>query len=642
MATYILPVLHAIGIWWLLTGLILYIDGLPARTFKWSMLVCTVAFVACLYGLWTSAADHTVSGAYAAFTYGLLVWSYQDITFYLGFVTGPRKQACEPGCRGWRHFGHALGASLYHEISIIVTLVVVVALTWGQPNQVALWTYLVLWWMHESARLNVFLGVRNVSEEFLPDHMEFLKSFLNNSKSINLLFPVSVTVSTVALVLMVMAILDPATSEIEAVGLTFVAAIMALAILEHWFLVLPLPAMAMWNWSLRSRTPHPAVTEVEIIAGFLGAGKTTVLRHRLEHARNPAGSVALVNDCAAVSPDGQVHATPEGDQLDLPGGAVCLDLRDDLAHQVKEVIAARMPDHIFIEPNGLADLGLLVRVLNRADIRPSLKAVHLTVVIDASAFMGDYARLPEFLKAQVQARGQAEVTPAGTPVPLFIVNKADLVSPVELATVTNTLRTLNPSARIVPAVHGVAEGAVAPALSDAANDDGTDAARPVPSGLAPALAPSPAAAGGAGSGGGGASMHHHHHYHHHHYHGAAPEAVASGLAPGDGAAETLVLDLRPADPATDAGLDPEDLRDVLEAIAGGRFGAVERLRGTARANGAWVEFAVADGQASVTPCTTPEGPARVVAVGHALDGVRLRQAFDGGAVMAAVASDALP
>ena len=49
--------------------------------------------------------------------------------------------------------------------------------------------------MHLSARLNVFLGVRNVSEEFVPAHMEVLKSFLTR-KPMNLLFPVSVTAAT--------------------------------------------------------------------------------------------------------------------------------------------------------------------------------------------------------------------------------------------------------------------------------------------------------------------------------------------------------------------------------------------------------------------------------------------------------------
>ena len=38
---------------------------------------------------------------------------------------------------------------------------------------------MVLWWMHQSAKLNVFFGVRNLNEEFLPEHLEFLKSFLH-------------------------------------------------------------------------------------------------------------------------------------------------------------------------------------------------------------------------------------------------------------------------------------------------------------------------------------------------------------------------------------------------------------------------------------------------------------------------------
>ena len=67
---------------------------------------------------------------------------------------------------------------------------------WDSQNHVGLWTYLLLWMMHLSARLNVFLGVRNVSEEFVPARMEVLKSFLTR-KPMNLLFPVSVTAATV-------------------------------------------------------------------------------------------------------------------------------------------------------------------------------------------------------------------------------------------------------------------------------------------------------------------------------------------------------------------------------------------------------------------------------------------------------------
>ncbi|MBB4284382.1 putative photosynthetic complex assembly protein PuhE [Roseospira goensis] len=635
MADYALPILHAVFVWWFSTGVILYLDGLPTRTFKWSMLGATAIFGVALYGLYTNAGDATVSGAYAAFTYGLLAWGWQEISFYMGYVTGPRARPCGADCRGWRHFWHALETSLYHEISIVVTLAVIVALTWGEPNQVGLWTFVTLWWMHESARLNVFLGVRNVNEEFLPDHMEFLKSFLNNSRPINLLFPVSVTISTIVTVLVAQAALAPAATAFEVVGYTFVATMMALAILEHWFLVLPLPGAALWNWSLRSRTPQAPAVDVEIVAGFLGAGKTTVLRRRLAAAGPDLRCVALAHDCAALAPPGvPVTQTASGARVERPDGQLCLGLRDDLAHQLKEVIASERPDRIVIEPNGIADISVLMRVLNRADIKPSIKAVRLTVVIDAGAFMADYARLPEFLKAQVQTHGRAEDPKADAPPPVFIINKADQVAAADLATVTHTLRALNPSARIVTAIHGVPEGAAAPPASERAA-----AAR---DGATPGEPPAPGAVGAPGVVGAAGSVHHthHHHHHHHHYHGPVPAGAATGGGPqpgtraADGGGEVIVLDLRAWSADLTGRLDPEGLRAVLDDVARGTYGEVDRLRGVARSGDGWMRFEVADGRTSLTdggPADAAE--ARVVAVGRALDGVGLRQAFEGCAAL---------
>ena len=50
---------------------------------------------------------------------GVLAWGWQELSLYTGFVTGPRKQFCPAGCTGWRHFGHALGVNLWHEIAIV-------------------------------------------------------------------------------------------------------------------------------------------------------------------------------------------------------------------------------------------------------------------------------------------------------------------------------------------------------------------------------------------------------------------------------------------------------------------------------------------------------------------------------------------
>jgi putative photosynthetic complex assembly protein 2 len=257
---YLWPILFALFVWWFSTGAIIYLDGLPQRTFKWSMMGATALFGAALYGLWASSGDTTVNGAYVAFASALIAWGWHEISFYMGYVTGPRKHACEEGCDGLAHFGHALQVSLWHELAIVVSFGVVLWLTWGGANQIGMWTFVILWWMHESARINVFLGVRNVNAHFLPPHLAYLKSFLKQ-RPMNLLFPVSVTVSTIICgVLATEAAL--ATSPFEQAGYTFLATMMALAILEHWFLVLPVPAEAMWNWSMKSReAPRPHGTD---------------------------------------------------------------------------------------------------------------------------------------------------------------------------------------------------------------------------------------------------------------------------------------------------------------------------------------------------------------------------------------------
>ena len=169
MADHGLPVLYALFLWWFSTGLILYLDGLPRRTFRWSMLGCTVLALLSLWGLFATRDDTSVLGAYAAFTYGLLVWGWHEMSFLMGYVTGPRREPCPGGCRGWRHLMHAIEAILWHELAIAATAVVMLALTWDSANQVGTWVFMVLWVMRLSAKLNVYLGVPNLTDEFLPE-----------------------------------------------------------------------------------------------------------------------------------------------------------------------------------------------------------------------------------------------------------------------------------------------------------------------------------------------------------------------------------------------------------------------------------------------------------------------------------------
>jgi putative photosynthetic complex assembly protein 2 len=564
MTQYVYPALYALFVWWFSTGVIIYLDGLPRRTFRWSMLGATVVLLVSIWGLARSSLDTTIGGAYAAFTYGLLAWGWQEISFYMGFVTGSRRAPCPEGCRGWRHFGHAVQTSLYHELAIIVCALVVVAVSRGAPNQIGTWTFMVLWWMHQSAKLNVFLGVRNLNEEFLPEHLQFLKSFLTK-KPMNLLFPASVTLSTVIAALLFRRAFAADATGFAATGFTFLGMMMALAILEHWFLVLPLPAAALWRWGLRSRGARQPF-DVEVVAGFLGAGKTTFLRRRLDEGAANLRTVVLVNDFSAIGIDGSLLSRRGADIVELPNGCICCSLRQDLAAQLQVVVARWAPQRVLIEPSGVADVAALLGVLEHAELKPLVRSLRVCVVVDAAAFLGDYARRPEYFVAQARLA------------PVFIVNKTDLVAPAEYTVVETTLRALNPRAAIFPASWGAVENA---ALAKASLT------------RLQAAVEEPDA--------GAANRHDH---------------------------ETDALGLTSWSTLLKYPCNPESLRAVLDAVARGAYGPVERIKGIACAGSGWVHFDVAGGRASMMAFAPGENEKpRVVAIGRAVDEVGLAAAF---------------
>ena len=265
MSKLLIPGLIALFAWWFSTGLVLVLDGLPRRTFRWSMLGAAAVFVLSLAGLWYASGLSTTAAAYGGFVSGLLAWGFLEMSFLTGMLTGPRKHACPPDCRGWQHFRHGVEAILYHEIAIIAAAMLVLAVTWDAANQIGTWTFMILWIMRQSAKLNLFLGVRNLSEDFLPQHLRYLASFFRR-RAMNPLFPVSVTGATVATAWLAQRAVQ-ATSEFEATGFALLAALMGLALLEHWLLVLPIRAEALWSFGLKSTAAdarqHQAATPGE-------------------------------------------------------------------------------------------------------------------------------------------------------------------------------------------------------------------------------------------------------------------------------------------------------------------------------------------------------------------------------------------
>ena len=150
---------------------------------------------------------------------------------------------------------------------------------------------------------------------------------------------------------------------------------------------------------------------VTVITGFLGAGKTTLVRHLLQ---NPQGKrlAVIVNEFGDVGVDGEILRScalpdcPEENIVELANGCICCTVADDFIPTIEALMAlVPRPDHILIETSGLALPKPLLKAFDWPDIRSRITVDGVIAVADAEAvaagrFAPDLARL--------QAQGEAD------------------------------------------------------------------------------------------------------------------------------------------------------------------------------------------------------------------------------------------
>lgn len=246
------PILFAVFIWWFSTGIIMIAYNRPRWLVRVFFGCITLVLGVALAGLVLTRSDASVEAVYIAVACGVTIWGWQVASYYLDFVTGTNKTVTQPALS--QRFWVALRASIHHEILAAAFAVVMAALVWSSPNKWALWTYLTLWIMHSSAKLNVFFGVRNFRIEFLPSHMQHLGALLER-RPYNWFFFGSVSwACSITLALLYRAIVPPV-EPTQFAGTFMMITLMVLGIIEHLMLVVPLPA-TLWGWGIRT-LPEP-------------------------------------------------------------------------------------------------------------------------------------------------------------------------------------------------------------------------------------------------------------------------------------------------------------------------------------------------------------------------------------------------
>ncbi len=242
--------LFAIFVWWFSTGAILVAvrraDRLGTHgmtVFSWLPLLALGVVAVVL-----SLPDASVFGSYLGFVGALAIWGWVELAFLAGVITGPMRDDCLPGLSGKARFQRAFATVAYHELALTIGLLGLVIASNGAPNRMAVSTYLVLFLARIFAKLNLFFGVPRINTEFVPDRLSHLKTYFRRGP-VTLAFPAAITALT-ALLAVCAERLWTAGSDTTVVGFALLTALAALALLEHWLMVVPLPDAKLWRWML--------------------------------------------------------------------------------------------------------------------------------------------------------------------------------------------------------------------------------------------------------------------------------------------------------------------------------------------------------------------------------------------------------
>ena len=181
------------------------------------------------------------------------------------------------------------------------------------------------------------------------------------------------------------------------------------------------------------------VMDVLLVSGFLGAGKTTLIKHVLASGIEAVGKVAvIVNEVGDIGIDGTLLSGQNVDLLELTSGCICCTMKTDFLKAVQEIHDTVTPDYLVVEATGVAQPADVLDAFFYPPLSEFTSIGNQVTVVDA-AFFKARELLGSFYEDQIRFAN------------IVILNKIDLVEPELLRDIEKLLCEMNPEAKIFTA-----------------------------------------------------------------------------------------------------------------------------------------------------------------------------------------------
>lgn len=182
-------------------------------------------------------------------------------------------------------------------------------------------------------------------------------------------------------------------------------------------------------------TPSPSHRiKVIIVAGFLGAGKTTFITKLLKEINDPKHTLIIENDFGQISFDAE-HLREIGIRVNsLVSGCICCSMIEDFEKELLRALKNKDLSYLIIEPSGVSKLSEIIKICSKADIKPHIDMVSVCTIVDASKANLYAQNFGNFFHDQIRYAQQIFISHVNPEDPLTHtledIQKANVIAPI--------------------------------------------------------------------------------------------------------------------------------------------------------------------------------------------------------------------